>query len=148
MAQRVLSPTTQLTPAQQQALASFNALLTAREEPPQRLIIVAGDRERELPTDALAELLPAVAAATRLLAPEADREGFPDDRELTTTQAALWMRVSRQHLVDLLKAGAIPYRKVGAHHRVRVGDLREFKERQRAALREITRIGEELGYDE
>ena len=32
--------------------------------------------------------------------------------------------------------------------RVRVGDLRAFQTRQRAALRELTRIGEELGYDE
>ncbi|MFN8537832.1 MAG: hypothetical protein U0232_10190 [Thermomicrobiales bacterium] len=48
---------------------------------------------------------------------------------------------------DLLKVGAIPYRMVGAHHRVRLGDLRAYKG-QRAALRELTRIGEEFGYDE
>ena len=37
---------------------------------------------------------------------------------------------------------------VGAHHRVRLGDLRAYRERQHAVLRVITRISEELGYDE
>lgn len=139
----------ELTAAQRRALASFNALLTAREAPPRRLIVVdAAGRRDEVPPAALDDLLPAVAAATRVLAAEAGLDVLPDDHELTTTQAAHWLRVSRQHLVDLLKAGALPYRMVGAHHRVRVGDLRAFKDRQRAALREITRLGEALGYDE
>ena len=83
-----------------------------------------------------------MAVAARVLAEEST-----DDRELSTTRAARRLRVSRQHLVDLLKAGAIPYRMVGAHHRVRLGDLRAYQARQRGALRAITRIGEELGYD-
>jgi excisionase family DNA binding protein len=132
-----------LTEAQRRALAEFSALLSARGEVPQRLIVVdAEGHETEVPPMALGDLLPAVAAAARALAEEP-----ADDRELSSTQAARWLRVSRQHLVDLLKVGAIPYRMVGAHHRVRLGDLRAYKERQRAALREITRIGEELGYD-
>jgi excisionase family DNA binding protein len=141
----VAPPADVLTEAQRHALAAFYALLSARGEVPRRLIVVdSAGQETEVPADALGDLLPAMAAAAQLLAAEEP----PDDRELSSTQAARWLRVSRQHLVDLLKVGAIPYRMVGAHHRVRLGDLRAFKERQRAALREITRIGEELGYDE
>lgn len=133
-----------LTEGQRRALTEFSALLSAHGEVPQRLIVVdAEGQETEVPPVALGDLLPAVAVAARILAEEP-----ADDHELSTTQAARWLRVSRQHLVDLLKVGAIPYRMVGAHHRVRLGDLRAYKERQRAALREITRIGEELGYDE
>jgi excisionase family DNA binding protein len=132
-----------MTEAQRRALAAFSALLSAQGEVPQRLIVVdAGGHQTEVPQEALGDLLPAVAVAARVLAAEPT-----DDRELSTTQAARWLRVSRQHLVDLLKAGAIPYRMVGAHHRVRLGDLHTHQERQRAALREITRIGEHFGYD-
>ena len=138
-------PVDRLTAAQRRALVSFNALLAAPGGAPQRVIVVDADgRQAEVPQAALGDLLPAVAVAARVLA----AEGLPDERELSTTQAARWLQVSRQHLVDLLKAGALPYRMVGAHHRVRVGDLRAFQARQRAALRELTRIGEELGYDE
>lgn len=139
------SPVDELTEAQRRALAAFNALLSAEGGAPQRLIVVdAEGHEAEVPRAALGDLLPAVAAATRVLA----ADPASDDRELSTTLAARWLHVSRQHLVDLLKARAIPFRMVGAHHRIRVGDLRAFKERQRAALREMSRIGEELGYDE
>lgn len=140
----VAPPPDGMTEAQQRALAAFSALLSARGEVPRRLIVVdAEGHETEVPPAALGDLVPAVAVAARVLAEEPTA-----DRELSTTRAARWLRVSRQHLVDLLKAGAIPYRMVGAHHRVRLGDLRAYQERQRAALRAITRIGEELGYDE
>ncbi len=136
MATNYASPTVDaLTEAQRRALAAFDALLAAHGGAPQRLIVIdAEGREAEVSRAVLGDLLPAVAVAARVLAAEAP----PDERELTTTQ----------HLVDLLKAGTIPYRMVGAHHRVRLGDLRAFKGRQRAALRAITRIGEALGYDE
>ena len=144
MAHAIL-PVDQLTEAQRQALVSFNALLAARGGAPQRVIVVdAAGQQSEVPQAALGDLLPAVAAAARVLA----TEGLPDDQELSTTRAAQWLRISRQYLVDLLKAGALPYRMVGAHHRVRVGDLRAFQAQQRSALRELTRIGEALGYDE
>lgn len=137
-----------LTAAQRRALVSFSTLLAGSGEPPRRVIIIdAEGQQTEVPPAALGDLLPAVMAAAHALAPESEPPVLPDDRELTTTQAARWLQVSRQYLVDLLKAGAIPYQRVGTHHRVRVGDLRDFKERQRAALREITRLGEELGYD-
>jgi excisionase family DNA binding protein len=45
------------------------------------------------------------------------------DEELTTTQAADLAGVSRQHLVDLCERGALPYRKVGRHRRLRRADV-------------------------
>jgi len=45
------------------------------------------------------------------------------DEELTTTQAAELAGVSRQHLVDLCERGAVPYRKVGSHRRLRRADV-------------------------
>ena len=142
------APSVELTAAQRQALMSFNTLLTTLEERPQRVIIIdASGQEVEVPSATLDDLLPAVAAATKALAIPAEDAALDEGRELTTTQAARWLQVSRQYLVDLLKAGAIPYTRVGTHHRIRVGDLIAFKARQRGAINEMTRLGEELGYD-
>lgn len=131
-----------LTESQQEALTSFHALLTSHGGTPQRMIVVDAEGQQiEVPQATLGELLPAVAVATRILTTD-------DDRELTTTAAARWLQVSRQHLVDLLKAELLPHRMVGAHRRVRLGDLRAYKARQRATLREISQLSEDLGYDE
>ncbi len=142
------TPSVELTAAQRQALVSFNTLLTTLEERPQRVIIIdASGQEIEVPSATLDDLLPAVAAATKTLTVSAEDSAPDEGQELTTTQAALWLQISRQYLVDLLKAGAIPYTRVGTHHRIRVGDLIAFKARQRSAIDEMTHLGEELGYD-
>lgn len=142
------TPSVELTAAQRQALVSFNTLLTTLEERPQRVIIIdASGQEIEVPSATLDDLLPAVAAATKTLTISAEDSAPDEGQELTTTQAALWLQISRQYLVDLLKAGAIPYTRVGTHHRIRVGDLIAFKARQRSAIDEMTHLGEELGYD-
>ena len=69
--------------------------------------------------------------------------------ELTTRQAADLLQVSRTHLVQLLDAGRIPCRKVGAHRRVRVRDIleyrRETESRRREALDELTAADQNLG---
>lgn len=68
--------------------------------------------------------------------------------ELTTTQAADLLNVSRPHLVKLLKEGEIPYHKVGSHHRVRRSDVLTYKKAQRAqaedALQALTDQAQEL----
>lgn len=73
----------------------------------------------------------------------------PGHRELTTQEAADLLNVSRQYLVEVLKAGDIPFTLVGTHRRIRFDDLMEYKSKRDAkcqeALSRLTRKSQELG---
>lgn len=49
------------------------------------------------------------------------------EEEVSTSQAARMLGMSRPTLINLLETGAIPYRKVGTHRRVPVQDLVTYK---------------------
>jgi excisionase family DNA binding protein len=74
---------------------------------------------------------------------------MPEDETFTTQAAANALGVSRQHLVDLLENGDIPFHKVGSHRRVYFRDLKEYADKRNASRRktldelfdEVTKAG-------
>ena len=52
--------------------------------------------------------------------------------ELTTQEAAHLLNISRPSLIDLLNEGAIEYRKVGTHRRVRFEAVMAYKRKNNA----------------
>ena len=64
---------------------------------------------------------------------------IPD--ELTTTNAADMLDISRPTLMKLIQSGEIPAHKVGSHTRLKANDVLAYRERmreqQRAAFREL-----------
>jgi excisionase family DNA binding protein len=135
---------------QVQAVRELTRLLSPRGEAPRRLLLIDADgRQDEVPPATVAALAPALATLVAQLGERADPALLPDDVEVSTTQAAAYLGISRQYLARLLDRGAIPYRMVGSHHRLRLGDLRAYQTRQRAAIREVAHLSETLGlYDE
>lgn len=73
-----------------------------------------------------------------------------EQTELTTTEAARQLHVSRPYLVKLLEQGAMPFRKVGNQRRIRREDFDAYKqadeERRHALLEQLTREAQEQGY--
>jgi len=49
-----------------------------------------------------------------------------DDELLTTGEAAAVLGCSRQHVTDLCRSGALPFRTIGTHRRVTRSDLTRF----------------------
>jgi excisionase family DNA binding protein len=72
--------------------------------------------------------------------------------QLTTTEAADLLGVSRQYLIRLIDRGELPHELVGRHRRLRLGDVLAYMNRRtierQKALDELTRLDAELGaYD-
>ena len=90
-----------------------------------RLVIKHGaESEIEIP-------FPAVEALTAVLEHLANGEDVTVSAkpvEVTTQQAADYLRVSRPFFIKLLKNGEIPFRKVGTHRRVLFLDIESYKE--------------------
>jgi excisionase family DNA binding protein len=74
---------------------------------------------------------------------------LPIPTELTTQQAAELLRISRPSLIKMLDEGKLPYRKVGAHRRVRYEDALLYIKNERArrgkVMEELVAETERLG---
>ena len=93
--------------------------------------VVVTELHRRAARDWVAGLLQAPAPAT----------------DLTTTQAAAVLGVSRPHLIGLIDDGLLPCRMVGSHRRLARRDIERLQARwlrRRPALATMTAAGEEI----
>jgi excisionase family DNA binding protein len=125
---------------------AYEASPAARAETTLACALVGPNDERIPLPKALYEVLRMTA---EILAAGGSVTIVPVEKELTTQEAADMLNMSRQYLVRLLDADAIPHHRVSSHRRIRLQDLLAFKARReserRDALRKLTRITEESG---
>jgi excisionase family DNA binding protein len=73
----------------------------------------------------------------------------PLPREMTTTQAAEFLDVSRPFVIKLIQRGELPCRMVGKHRRIPSKAVLEYREKMfqqaRRAADEMARMSQELG---
>ena len=73
----------------------------------------------------------------------------PLQAELTTSQAAEILKMSRPHLTKLLDEDVIPNHKVGSHRRIRLHDVLAFKKesssQRHSTLDKLSALDQELG---
>lgn len=76
----------------------------------------------------------------------------PRNAEITPTEAAVLLGMSRPQVRKLMDQGLLQFRKVGTHHRVRVSSIRAFLEaerpRRREALADLAALQNDLGLAE
>ena len=115
------------------ARTALQQLTAAEPAGPWHVRTGAGKEEVVLPEQAaraLREVLVHLSEGSRVVV-------VPSPTELSTQQAADILNVSRPYLVGLLDQGQIPFRKVGAHRRIRMVDLLAYKERDDAQRRHV-----------
>ncbi len=93
-------------------------------------------------------VLPQLAEILNQIAQGNEVKIIPIKQELTTSEAAEILNVSRPYLVDLLESGQIPFRKVGVRRRILSIDVMAYKKKidaqRKAALTELAAQAQEL----
>jgi excisionase family DNA binding protein len=102
--------------------------------------------EVQISTEAATKALVPVGLLRRYLEAQevAGREllVFDSDEEVSSEVAASMLGVSRPHLNELLEIESIPYRRVGNQRRIRVADIRAFRDRRDRAVRGLEEMAE------
>ncbi|HEV2957875.1 MAG TPA: helix-turn-helix domain-containing protein [Xanthobacteraceae bacterium] len=114
-------------------------------ELPRHLSLTIKDQKVPIPTS----LMPALIAAARLVSEGHAVEVLPADIEISAQEAADVLKVSRPYLLNLVKKGILPYRMVGAHHRIPMAAVIAYKREQaprRRALESLSADTQDLGH--
>ena len=99
------------------------------------------------------DVLPQLAEIFNHIAKGNEIKILPIKQELTTSEAAEILNVSRPYLVNLLESGEIPFRKVGVRRRILSIDIIAYKQKidnqRKTALMELATQAQELnmGYE-
>jgi excisionase family DNA binding protein len=134
--------------------AAQRCLMTALDHSRAKAIVLMDD-SRDVKGSPVLELPPqALRLVAQVLGALGDHRAItvvPRTLELTTTDAANYLNVSRPFLIKQLEADQIAYRKVGTHRRIAYADLAAYKEKmkagQHAALKALADDAQELGLE-
>jgi excisionase family DNA binding protein len=114
-------------------------------------LVARGQDEERIPIPAA--LLELIGAALDEFAAGRGVTMAAHEEEVTTQEAADLLNISRPFLIRLLEEGAIPFRKVGTHRRIRLSDVLDYKQARDAqaerAYQKLVAEAQELrlGYD-
>jgi excisionase family DNA binding protein len=138
---KIQTPSSELT-----SISSLYAVLATELQKNSRLIVVSQQNgaQVEIPAFLAGPLLQIV----EMLNQGATVNVVAEETLLSTEEAAALLGVSRQYLVRVLDAGQLPCVRTGTHRRVRAADVLEFKQhrdRTRQALKDLTRLSQEVG---
>jgi excisionase family DNA binding protein len=94
-------------------------------------------------------IVAALREAARLVSEGHAVDVLPADVEISAQQAADLLKVSRPYLLNLVKKGILPYRMVGAHHRIPMAAAIAYKREQaprRRSLEALSAETQDLGH--
>lgn len=145
----MLDPT---TPSPETARAAGKALRTLSDHQASSVVLRLRERDGTGEVEFPGELVPLLLELLGQIANGNGVRVVPVHAELTTQQAADILNTSRPYLVKLLETGTIPFHLTGAHRRVKLGDLLDYKRRRdvdrRTLLDELSAESQDLGLDE
>jgi excisionase family DNA binding protein len=94
-------------------------------------------------------MVAALIEAAKLISEGHMIDVIPADGEVSAQEAADLLKVSRPYLLNLVKKGALPYRMVGAHHRIPMTAVIAYKREQaprRRSIEALTAETQDLGH--
>jgi excisionase family DNA binding protein len=96
-----------------------------------------------------AVMMPALVEAAKLISEGHAIDVIAVDQEVSAQEAADLLKVSRPYLLNLVKKGILPCRKVGVHHRIPIAAVIAYKRDQaprRRSLEALSAETQDLGH--